>query len=214
MQMIESKGVDPIRLRNFVRVIMSSNEGWVVPAGMDERRFVVLDVNPRCAQNRTYFAEMDKELNDGGREMLLYDLLTFDLTQVDLWRLPQTQALLDQKVRSLDAIDSFWFNRLHEGDDWPSRIVCADLYAEYLKAAAQIGIGRKRNQAEFGKRLAQLVPGLRKPRPAIEVAPGVMKQVWCYEMPPLDECRAAFDELLGQPFDWPAPSPGEGDRAR
>ena len=50
MQMIESKGVDPIRLRNFVRVIMSSNEGWVVPAGMDERRFVVLDVNLRCAQ--------------------------------------------------------------------------------------------------------------------------------------------------------------------
>ncbi|RXG87348.1 hypothetical protein EAS62_36010 [Bradyrhizobium zhanjiangense] len=46
MQMIESKGVDPIRLRNFVRVIMSSNEGWVIPAGMDERRFVVLDVNP------------------------------------------------------------------------------------------------------------------------------------------------------------------------
>ncbi|WP_143046877.1 primase-helicase family protein [Bradyrhizobium erythrophlei] len=53
VQIIESKGVDPIRLRNFVRAIMSSNEGWVVPAGMDERRFVVLDVNPRGAQNRT-----------------------------------------------------------------------------------------------------------------------------------------------------------------
>jgi hypothetical protein len=214
LQMIESKGVDPIRLRNFVRVIMSSNEGWVVPAGMDERRFVVLDVNPRCAQNRAYFAEMDEELNNGGRERLLHDLLTFDLKQVDLWHLPQTQALLEQKVRSLDTIDDFWYNRLDDGSDWPKQIVCADLYAEYLKAAAQIGVGRKRGQAEFGERLAKLVPGLRKFRPAIEVAPGVTKQVWCYEMPPLDECRAAFDELLGQPIPWPALPPGEGERAQ
>jgi hypothetical protein len=214
MQMIESKGVDPIRLRNFVRVIMSSNEGWVVPAGMDERRFCVLDVNPRCAQNRAYFAEMDEELNNGGRERLLHDLLTFDLKQVDLWHLPQTQALLDQKVRSFDTIDDFWYNRLDDGNDWPERIVCDDLHAEYLKAAAQIGVGRKRGPAEFGKRLAKLVPGLRKTRPAIEVAPGVMKQRWCYEIPPLHECRAAFDELLGQPIPWPALPPGEGERAQ
>jgi hypothetical protein len=67
-QMIESKGVDPIRLRNFLRVIMTSNEGWVVPAGMDERRFCVLDVGSGCAQNHDYFREMDEELNAGGRD--------------------------------------------------------------------------------------------------------------------------------------------------
>lgn len=214
VQMIESKGVDPIRVRNFVRVIMSSNEGWVVPAGMDERRFVVLDVNPRCAQDRAYFAEMDKELNEGGRERLLYDLLTFDLTQVDLWHLPQTQALLEQKIRSLDTIDDFWFNRLHEGGEWPCRVVCEHLHAEYLKAASQIGVGRKRGPAEFGKRIAKLVPALEKHRPVIEVEPGVTRRVWCYEMPSLAECRAAFDELLGQPVQWPALSPGEGERAQ
>lgn len=214
MQMIESKGVDPIRMRNFVRVIFTSNEGWVVPAGMDERRYVILDVNPRCAQNRAYFAEMDEELNNGGRERLLHDLQTFDLSKVDLWRLPQTQALLDQKVRSLDTIDDFWYNRLYAGDDWPMRIVCGDLYAEYLKAAAQIGVGRKRGQAEFGKRIAKLVPGLRRHRPVIEAAPGVTKQVWCYDIPPLHECRTAFDELLGQPVDWPALPPGGGERAQ
>ncbi|TYO60787.1 hypothetical protein FXV83_41960 [Bradyrhizobium hipponense] len=214
MQMIESKGVDPIRLRNFVRVIMSSNEGWVVPAGMDERRFVVLDVNPRCAQDRAYFADMDDELNKGGRGRLLHDLLTFDLDQVDLWHLPQTQALLEQKIRSLDTIDDFWFNRLHEGGEWPQQIACDLLYAEYLKAASQVGVGRKRGAAEFGKRLAKLVPDLRRFRPAIEVDPGVVKRVWSYDMPSLDECRAAFDDLLGQPVDWPALPPERGERAQ
>ena len=75
---------------------------------------------------------------------------------------PKTHALLDQKVRSLDTIDDFWFNRLHEGDNWPSRVVCSELHAEYLKAATQIGVGRKRGPAEFGARLAKLVPGIRK----------------------------------------------------
>jgi hypothetical protein len=213
-QMIESKGVDPIRLRNFLRVIMTSNEGWVVPAGMDERRFCVLDVGPGCAQNHQYFREMDEELNAGGRQRLLHDLLHFDLSQVDLWHAPQTRALLEQKLRSFDTIDDFWFNRLHEGDNWPNRIICADLHADYLKSATQIGVGRKRGPAEFGARLTKLVPGLRKIRPAIETEPGVTRRVWCYEMPSLDDCRAAFDELLGQPVDWPALSPGEGERAQ
>lgn len=212
-QMIESKGVDPIRMRNFVRVIMTSNEGWVVPAGMDERRFCVLDVNPRCAQNRGYFAEMDEELNNGGRERLLHDLMTFDLAAVDLWSLPKTEALLDQKIQSLDSIDGFWYNRLYEGGEWPERIVCDHLYNDYLKASAQIGVGRKRGSAEFGKRLMRLVPGIEKQRPAMETDPGVTRRVYCYEMPSLDKCRAAFDDVLGQPVAWPALSPGEGERS-
>jgi hypothetical protein len=70
---------------------------------------------------------MDEELSNGGRERLLHDLLAFDLTQVDLWHVPQTRALLEQKIRSFDTIDDFWYNRLHDGTDWP---ICADLHAE------------------------------------------------------------------------------------
>jgi Family of unknown function (DUF5906) len=211
-QMIESKGVDPIQMLNFVRVMMTSNEGWVVPAGVDERRFCVLDVGSRCAQNHDYFREMDDELDAGGRERLLHDLMSFDLATVDLWQIPKTRALLEQKLRSFDPIDDFWYNRLHDCEHWPSRVICADLHAEYLKASTQIGIGRKRGPAEFGARIAKLAPGIRKTRPTIEMEPGVMRRVWCYDMPSLNECRAAFEELLSQVIDWPALSPGEGER--
>ena len=211
-QMIESKGVDPISSRNYLRVIMTSNEGWVVPAGMDERRFCVLDVGSLSAQNHEFFGEMDNQLNSGGRERLLYDLLKFDLDQVDLRHIPQTHALLEQKIRSLDPIDDFWYNRLWDGSDWPSRVICADLYADYIKASIQTGIGRKRSSAEFGTRILKLAPEIRKSRPAIETEPGVTKRTWCYDMPSLDDCRAAFEELLGQVVDWPALSPGEGER--
>src|SRR5208283_3142362 len=73
IQMIERKGIDPTKARNFVHILVTSNESWAVPAGVDERRFAVFDVNPRCAGSRDYFAEMAAELEDGGYAALLYD---------------------------------------------------------------------------------------------------------------------------------------------
>lgn len=213
IQMIESKGVDPIRMENRVRVIMTSNEDWVVPATGDERRFFVLDIGSAAQRNNQYFAEMDEELSEGGHARLLHDLLAFDLSTFDIFAIPQTKALLDQKLRSLEPIDDFLFNKLYDGSDWPARVVCDDLYAEYVRTASQIGINRKRSPSEFGKRLAKLVPNMRKVRPAIECERGITKRMWCYEMPPLGECREAFDQSMGQPIDWPALSPGAGERA-
>jgi hypothetical protein len=83
-QMIEAKGLDSFQLKNYVRVLMTSEEDWVVPAGKDERRFLVLDVAPNVAQNHEYFAAMNKELTNGGKERLLHDLLNFDLGRVNL----------------------------------------------------------------------------------------------------------------------------------
>jgi hypothetical protein len=102
----EAKGIDPIRLPNYVRLIMTSNEDWVVPAGMNERRFCVLDVDPRCEQNYEYFREIDEELAHGGLEYLLADLLAFDLDTVNLRPILRTQALLKQKIRSLGSVQA------------------------------------------------------------------------------------------------------------
>lgn len=216
-QMIESKGIDPIRIRNFVRLMMTSNEDWVVPAGMDERRFCVLDVHPRCAQNHAYFAEMDTELDHGGRERLLYDLLRFDLNSVNLRQIPRTNALLEQKMRSLDPLDVWWVNRLIDGaptrglNGWPESVTVDDLYSDYLKSADEIGAGRKRDRATFGLRLPKLAPGIRKTRPRVS---GDAKRPWHYALPTLAECRDSFDELLGQPMVWPACPASESESAQ
>src|SRR5262249_41990557 len=106
-QLVEHKGVDAIKMHNFVRIFMTSNSDWVVPAGKDERRFAVLDVNPRCAKNRAYFGEMVKELDNGGREALLADLLAFDLESVELGEIPRTTALVEQKIYSLGDIEAW-----------------------------------------------------------------------------------------------------------
>ena len=54
---IEPKHRDAFAAKNVIHLITASNADWVVPAGMDERRFCVLDVGDGHAQNQAYFAE-------------------------------------------------------------------------------------------------------------------------------------------------------------
>lgn len=206
-QMIESKGIDPIRIRNYVRLMMTSNEDWVVPAGMDERRFCVLDVHPRCAQNHEYFREMQAQLDMGGRARLLYDLQRLDISRVNLRQVPRTEALLEQKIRSLDPLDAWWFSRLQDGaplrggGEWKNLVTTDALYDDYLKTAGEMGVGRKRDRSTFGSRLRKLVPGVQQRRFRIE---GEDRRPRCFELPSLAECREAFSDLVGQAVPWPA----------
>jgi hypothetical protein len=226
IQMIEQKSIDPIRLKNFVRLIMTSNEDWVVPAGKDERRFAVFDVHPRCAQSHDYFAEMERELADGGREALLADLLAFDLSKVNLRRIPMTGALLEQKFRSLDTVESWWLERLFDGvatraaSAWASEIPVDSLFDDYIAQAEKIGVKRKAEKTAFGMKLAKLVPFLGKVRRTLDnpEAPYDTRRPWHYALPPLDACRDHFAELVGQAIDWtdatsPAGMGVEGDRS-
>lgn len=203
-QMIEQKGVDPIRMRNFVRLLMTSNEDWVVPAGKDERRFATFDVNPRCARNYDYFAEMDHELNSGGREALLYDLLAFDLSKVNLREIPKTEALLEQKTRSLDPLEEWLLDRLNAGaptralDHWPDQVERSALYDDYVRETERMGVRRRAGQTQLGRKLKKLFPSIRDGR--LTDATGHRSRV--YYLPSLRECRESFAETFGQGFKW------------
>jgi hypothetical protein len=222
IQQIEHKGIDPIRLVNYVRLIMTSNEDWVVPAGKDERRFAVLDVDPRCAQQHAYFREMDDELANGGLEALLADLLAFDLESVNLWQIPRTDALLEQKIRSLNSVESWWFERLtsgttaRQGQYWRQEVAISALFGDYLPTADKIGVRRKQEETVFGITMAKLVPSLTRVRRTVEVederGASVSRRTWCYALPPLEEAREAFDRIVGQSVQWPALDDAPPDR--
>ncbi|SHN18383.1 DUF5906 domain-containing protein [Roseibium suaedae] len=204
-QMIESKGVDPYRLDNYVRVMMTSNEDWVVPAGKDERRYCVLDCAGHAKENHGYFAQMFEELEAGGYQALLADLLSFDLSKVNLRHVPRTGALLQQKLRTLDSVDAYLFERLSEGallradDTWcpDPHVVKQVLFDEYLTWADKVGIKRRNNLNEFGRALMKLIPDIQDTRPRS----GQRKRA--YVFPPLKDCRASFEAAVGQAVDWP-----------
>ena len=177
----------------------------------------VFDVLPHQAQNGPYFAEMDREMLAGGSAALLADLLDFDLDAEDapnLRKIPKTEALLEQKLRSLDPVTGWWFERLcdatttRRSGEWAGYVAVDTLYDDFVNQAEKIGVRRKPDKTAFGMRLSKLVPGIanKKRRSYPHKLPdGSTEYVrqYCYDIPKLAECRALFAEQVGQVVDWP-----------
>ena len=200
-QMVEGKGIDAEMAPNYVHLLVTSNESWVIPAGKDERRFCVIDVGEGCAGNAEYFAEMDRELNDGGRAALLHDLLGFDLLTVNLRQIPRTAALLEQKFNSLDPIEAWWLECLEAGtptrslSHWPELVSAQALYADYIVSAEQTGVYRRSTQTQLGMKLRKLLPAVERVRRTADLGEG---RSWHYQLPPLEVCRKHFEREVGQ----------------
>ena len=114
--LIEGKHRDAFMVRNLSRLIIASNEKWVVPAGIRARRWCVLDVADTHANDRAYFGAIDDELHrDGGLAGLMYVLQTFDLGSVDVYAPPKTAALLEQKEESFPPHVLWWAETLNRG---------------------------------------------------------------------------------------------------
>jgi len=111
---------DKITLPNFTRVIMASNNDWLLQSDDDDRRFFVLDVGDGWKQNHEKFGNMNAEWNSGGREAFLYFLIEgvakdeafdgFDFQNEKFI----TQAHMEQ-ILSTNPITDWYVNVLDEG---------------------------------------------------------------------------------------------------
>ncbi|MBB3332737.1 hypothetical protein BDK63_003640 [Halomonas campaniensis] len=114
---IEGKGVNLVQARNRLHVVMASNEEWVVPAGIDERRFAVFEVSSEHAQDSDYFKAIADQLKGGGLAAMLHDLLSMDLGDWHPRRnVPQTDALHAQKAASVTGVDAVFLDLLRAGE--------------------------------------------------------------------------------------------------
>ncbi len=205
-QMIEMKGKDPVYVDNYVHLLVTSNHEWVVPAGHKERRFAIFDVGEGCMQNREYFGEMLADLKDGGYGGLLHYLLNFDLSSVDLWKIPKTEALLEQKLASLPPVEAWWFECLRRGyvakagdDTWPDRLVTQAVYDSFTTFCDQVGVRHRQTPEQLGTALRKLAPGLFRRRIRLESG----ERPYAYAFPYLHVCRAAFaKEIGGEDIEW------------
>lgn len=119
---IERKGVDAYTSPNYTRVLFTSNEDYVVPASLDERRFAVFDVSTCHQQDSRYFAALDSWYHSGGASALIHYLRHFDLSNINLRLVPQTDALTEQKLEAMDTINAWLFNCLMNGEMRENRV--------------------------------------------------------------------------------------------
>jgi hypothetical protein len=203
---IEFKGKEPIRVQNYVRLLVTGNQDWLVPAGFDERRFAVLDVGDAHKQDYPYFAAIDNEMDHGGRDALLHYLLNFDLSKVNLRAIPKTVALLEQKISSLNPEAGWLLDVLNRGElpwgcDEPGTCPTRCLIDDYITHASKRGARRRAIETKIGMFLSKYVPGLKRVEGMYRRGEQ-QTEGYVYEFPSLAECRANFAKLMNQTPLW------------
>lgn len=206
---IERKGREPYAVDNLTRVAIIGNEDWLVPASHDERRFAVFDVGDGRIQDRQFFQDMRVGMEQGGYAHLLRYLMEFDLTSVDVNDAPRTQALLDQKLESLEPFEQWWFDCLTsgrlEGTDFSSAI--PDAIPTNRLRDAYAGWARKRNirgrlkgEVSIGKALRKVAPCLVRHQSPPKKEGDTYS---VYKHHGLDQLRQDFERFIGGTIEWP-----------
>lgn len=214
----EGKGRDATMGKNLIHIIMAANGDWVVPAGLDgERRFAVFEVNGKRRGDHAFFAALNKQLyRDGGIEALLYDL---QMRELGDWaprtNVPVTQALVKQKVMSMDDVQRWWYAKLINGtlpddrDGWhtgPTRAVKQLLRADYLEMARELRVNRPADEITFGMRLVKLVAvkntQIKLGMDDIGISCDKNSKASAYAIPSLEDCRAQFEKAIGAKMNW------------
>lgn len=201
---IEGKGENAYKIKNHLRFVFATNNSWCVPAGAQERRFFVLDVGEKHMQNHKYFNAIQRELDKGGREALLYHLQNLDISGVNLRKFPQTAALFEQKLFSMTPIEKFLYVKLEAGSlgiDWPTEIAVRDLYQDFIVFCTQTGVRHRPSSSEFGTQLKKLVPSITRAKGSASKYNTHRPNV--YRLPSLSACRRAFERYINYQVEWP-----------
>lgn len=198
---IQYKFKDIFHVKNYANFIIASNSSWVVPAGEKERRFCVLDVSPEKAGDTEYFTAIMNQMNNGGREAMLYDLQKLDLTGIDLRKIPRTSALTNQAILNLESIPKFWLhcltnpNSLSIGEvDGKCCLAKSYLYESYRDFCKKNNEKPILPNNTFGKKIRKYCPGILDGRSNPD-EDGNRPSL--YILPSLNDCRSQFEKAIG-----------------
>ena len=212
---IEPKGVNAFQVPSVLRLFISSNERWVIPATEDEGRFFVLNVSEKRRNDHAYFAALRHEMEGEGPSALLAYLMQYDLSGFQVRKVPDTEALAEQKEMGLKNIERWWLDTLHRGhiDGIQNRengVDCAiwwetsvrmdksefrENYNNWMRGRRFDG--EQLSEIEFGFRMKRLCPSA--------VSKQVMRnrqRLMVYSLPSLLECREEFEAFIGSKIAW------------
>lgn len=199
---IEGKGKDGYQIQNARHLFVASNEDWAVPRDMDDRRWSVYDVSSKHKEDHEYFAALEKQMNEGGYEALLYDLQNEDLSAFNPRTMPINDDGFDMKIKSSPTSVQYIYSVLNEGSwhiagseehwEFEDSKPCLKIYDNYKDWCETQNIPIQSIQ-EFGKTIKNFIPKVEKRKPRFgKSRPNT------YFFPSIKECRKDFEEIVKQ----------------
>jgi len=210
---IERKGVDAIVVANHARLLVTSEQQWVVPAALLERRFAVFELASDHVQDHDYFGRLMAQMEAGGYEALLHHLLNYSYEPGLIRRIPNTDALVEQKELSLTPEDGWLYDILVRGylpgdADGVGECPSDRLYADYLVHTGQRGIRRRQIETIIGRHLKRRFDGCVQRK---QVSDGDGGRSVVKVFPALSRAREVFSRALRSSIEWDEPHEWQPD---
>jgi hypothetical protein len=215
---VEMKGKDVFSVKNYARLIISSNNDWVTPVGLDDRRFVFCNVSSKRKTDPEYFKALREEIGteeEGYKpeflNALLNDLFQEELSQFSPQERPQSNAAAgwDLKVMSMSSHQSFIYEWLNRGEmshyDTVDgmlgfhKLRFSDFYTQYENHCDKYKDNFMLKQKAFSmKTFGKMIP--------IEGDSRKDSKSRYYIVPNMNECRKFFEEkVVYQSVPWDNP---------
>ena len=196
---IEHKGKDITQVRNYKRLIASSNENWAVPIDLDDRRFAVIDVMASHKEDHKYFAAIEQQMLSGGRAALMHFLTTRDISKFNVRKLPLTSMSIDMKMRSANTVVQWWYHQLVNDEDscisWDGNQPKKIAYEDYLTWCNVQKKPHPEINSVFCKELCKIAPSIKSHKPYVIEFGGKVRKP-CFKFPSLKVCRKDFEQLV------------------
>jgi hypothetical protein len=218
---VTKKGIDTVMGVNRVKLAISSNSYWVVPATHDERRYAVSDIDNRYArgaapeeERKEYFGAIQRELAEGGAAAMLYDLLQMNLSDWHPREVPITTGLIRQKKESLRG-NFQWFEPLLQSGTLPANYgrnnrITTDELLRYVKTFRGLEYATDESIASFLYDEMGFIPELAPEGNKFRGKNGGPRG---WEFPPLLELRERWETLYGGQWSWHDPEIDEWQRS-
>ena len=222
---LERKFCDPIPVKNRLRIMIASNNQWIVPVSTRGRRYFVLDVSDQYADesdpaHAAYWGPLQEQFGDyapdDGRAAMLHDLLHTDLSGFNVRAVPQSAAKTEQKLLTQTGTEAWLFEILQDGavtkssyghrctvSKWDAngmQISLDDAYDAYLQSSQERREYRPRSKEWWSRDLREIMKGcVSYGRPRTD-NPHRGRML---TFRPLEECRAAYAKYMhADDIDW------------
>jgi hypothetical protein len=130
--------------------------------------------------------------------------MNFDLKSTDIRKLPETNALAQQKETSMGPIETYWYTCLQQGNTllmsrtaWLDTVKTQELHEDCIAYLNKLGYRRMPHLNAFFKKIREISPSDKFVRKLI----GPDRQS-ATTLPSLQEARDYFDKITRTKHDW------------